>query len=358
MMSVKPRSWLDLWDDHKRIRGQRRSDRTIAEWDRTRALLYQRLGPARLTNVSISGAEDFAAWLHGRGLSDASVHKHISTARTVWSWGMRTERCENNPWLAVETSRPRTESMEYVDAADVERIIDSADMPTACLFGLCRYAGLRSGEAYRLKWGDIDFQRQRLTVHPPGGVETNKHRYRQVPVSIRLAKLLRDGFEEAVDGSYGPCDGAARNHTVLTRVVRTAGVRPYKKPLHSLRASCGSDWAADWPAAQVCLWMGHSATVAAKHYQKPIESLMDEAAGSDLSARLRSATSSLQSTDVERVIRYAESISSNGDGVESGVSVCNSNSLPSGYEPDELPDCSTPQSWWPIIVALLVDCRN
>ena len=48
---------------------------------------------------------------------------------------------------------------------------------------------------------------------------------------------------------------------------------------HNLRASCATDWIAEFPVPDVSNWLGHSATIGAAHYWQPRDANMDRAAG-------------------------------------------------------------------------------
>ncbi|MEY4119043.1 MAG: hypothetical protein RLZZ116_2371, partial [Planctomycetota bacterium] len=45
-----------------------------------------------------------------------------------------------------------------------------------------------------------------------------------------------------------------------------AGLKPWPRLLQNLRASCATDWAGEYPMHESAKWLGHSPTVAAKHY--------------------------------------------------------------------------------------------
>jgi len=53
----------------------------------------------------------------------------------------------------------------------------------------------------------------------------------------------------------------------------------WAKPYHTLRKNCETDWLAAYPVMDVCRWLGHSPTVAMKHYHQTTASTMRRAAG-------------------------------------------------------------------------------
>src|SRR5205823_833180 len=54
--------------------------------------------------------------------------------------------------------------------------------------------------------------------------------------------------------------------TQLQRIIRRAGLKPWPKLFHNLRASRETELMADHPIHVVCAWIGNSALIAKKHY--------------------------------------------------------------------------------------------
>jgi hypothetical protein len=50
------------------------------------------------------------------------------------------------------------------------------------------------------------------------------------------------------------------------RIIRRAGLTPWPRVFHNLRASRQTELAAEYPLHVVCSWIGNSAAIAAKHY--------------------------------------------------------------------------------------------
>ncbi|MHB1421853.1 MAG: hypothetical protein ACYC3I_01390 [Gemmataceae bacterium] len=68
--------------------------------------------------------------------------------------------------------------------------------------------------------------------------------------------------------------------TQLQRICKRAGVTPWGKPFHNLRASRETELAASFPLHVVCAWIGNSAAIAQKHYLQVVDADYDKAAGS------------------------------------------------------------------------------
>lgn len=72
--------------------------------------------------------------------------------------------------------------------------------------------------------------------------------------------------------------GNANLRTKLARVIRKAGVDPWPRLWHSVRASCESDLAQSFPLATVTKWLRNTPSVALRHYVDPTEAAFDRAA--------------------------------------------------------------------------------
>jgi hypothetical protein len=69
----------------------------------------------------------------------------------------------------------------------------------------------------------------------------------------------------------------ANMRTTFAKIVRRAGVEPWPRLWHSLRASCESDLAQSFPLATVTKWLGNTPSVALRHYVDPTEAAFDRA---------------------------------------------------------------------------------
>ena len=152
------------------------------------------------------------------------------------------------------------------------------------LFGLARYAGLRiPSESHMLTWGDVDFERARLTVRSPKTEHHEGHEQRIVPITPELMRLLQDRFAEVEEGQQYLVTIAGKGAVIrqVRAVWKRAGVEPWKRLWQTLRSSCEQHWAIDgFPQYVVSHWMGHSIEVSGKHYTNAVpDELFDKAAG-------------------------------------------------------------------------------
>ncbi len=56
--------------------------------------------------------------------------------------------------------------------------------------------------------------------------------------------------------------------TTFHKIIERAGHKPWPRLFQNLRGSCETDWVDDYPSHQVASWLGHSPSIAARHYLK------------------------------------------------------------------------------------------
>ena len=93
------------------------------------------------------------------------------------------------------------ERRAYVAVADVARVIGHCpNVWWKLLVALARFGGLRiPSEAFSLTWGDVDWERERLSVPSPKTEHLGKS-HRVIPLFPLLRPHLEIAFEHAEEG--------------------------------------------------------------------------------------------------------------------------------------------------------------
>lgn len=231
----------------------------------------------RIGSITSTEAEAFAAELLASGLAKNTVRKHCRNIKAMFQAAVDAEPqvIASSPFRRVASSVVSTpKDWATVTEADLQAILDACPNPGyKALFALCRLAGLRRSEAVALRWEHVT--PERIAVYPRSDTEGTKQRYREVPVQPKLAAILANISRSG----YGPCDGVEEDkaafYRVLTGILSAAKVQQYAKPLHTLRKNLETEWLSKYPMSKVAHWLGHSPTVAMKHYDRPEEKDFD-----------------------------------------------------------------------------------
>jgi len=67
--------------------------------------------------------------------------------------------------------------------------------------------------------------------------------------------------------------------TTFEKIVRRAGLEPWPRLFHALRASCETDLAREYPITTACRWIGNTVAVASRHYVQVTEEDFRRASG-------------------------------------------------------------------------------
>jgi integrase len=203
-----------------------------------------------------------------KGMQRSTIAKHVRYIGAAFAYAIRMGYCTDNPARDIGIKNVhRPKGWEYVRGDEVSALLSKIGDPhLRAAVALARWAGCRINEALRVQWGDIDFDCKTITIRPTPDdwgreEEGTKGKLRVVPLDPRVPAMLpARGDSECVCGSL-----AFRDHRrMLKRVATWPG-----QPWHTLRKSCGMDWADKVPISTVADWMGHSVVVASKYYLKP-----------------------------------------------------------------------------------------
>lgn len=211
-------------------------------------------------------------------LSDATVAKHVRAAKRMFAEAVKLKLLAVNPFADLSGRAPDVEKdWAVVTPADLQKIMDECpDDAWRMLFALCRYAGLRRGEALRLQWRDILWQHNKIVVNARVRRGTKK-RTRICPIEpSRLPTGLTALLLAAHERSCGDlvCPGINPN-TIdqnARRIIQRAG-KVYSDPFHCLRRNREAELAAEYPMHVFAEWQGHSPDVAARYYLRVEDSL-------------------------------------------------------------------------------------
>lgn len=100
-----------------------------------------------------------------------------------------------------------------------------------------------------------------------------------IPLFAELRPILAEAFDLAPDGAEYVVDGNHRKaantpsgwrncnlRTQFGRLVKRAGLQPWPRLWHALRASRETELAKDYPIHVLAAWLGHTPRIAMKHY--------------------------------------------------------------------------------------------
>jgi len=245
---------------------------TRTNLEQTAGKLAEFCGAKRLDEVTAGDADDFRIHLKAT-LAEATVRRHCKRARQFFHAAARKKLVRDNPFRDLACGHyANPERFHYVTSQEAEAVLEACpDAEWRLIFALCRYGGLRCpSEVLRLTWADVDWQRDRLTVHASKTEAEADGGIRQVPIFPELLPHLRDCFDLAQPGDVYVIrryrDISANLRTRFKRILEKAKLKPWPKLFQNCRSTRETELAEDFPIQAVCEWIGNSEAVARRHY--------------------------------------------------------------------------------------------
>ena len=239
----------------------------------------------RLDAITPGDAEDFRIHLKARGLAEGTIRRRCKRAKQFFLAAMKRKLITENPFADIPCgSYTDTTRYYFVSREEAQAVLDTCpDAEWRLIFALCRFGGLRCpSEVLRLTWADIDWKRDRFTVHASKTEHHADGGIRQVPIFPELAPHLAERFEQAEPGAEHVItryrNGNANLRTQLHRIIKRAGLTPWPKVFQNLRSTRETELAGNFPIHVVCKWIGNSTQVASKHYLQTTDEHFAQAA--------------------------------------------------------------------------------
>ena len=240
--------------------------------------------------ITAAEAGDFRRSLR-RQYSEAFTAKIVMATRTFWLDATDRKLVDVNVFAKVPAgSQVNADRHRFIDAATVERVIAVAPDPQwKLILALSRYAGLRCpSEHLALRWSDVDWEKGRMTVR---ACKTEHHANRGIRV-VPIFEPLRPYLRAVFDARDPADDRAITRYRLpnsnlraqLLRLIGKAGLTPWPRLFHNLRASCQTDLAERFPSHVACRWIGNSEAVARDHYLQTTDAHFAKASGATLAA--------------------------------------------------------------------------
>jgi integrase len=276
--------WLDKFIVH--IKNRQRATSTIADYEVVCKMLSAHFGPNQQVGKIVKSDleqfwlrmsnDDFASVLNRKNKVKASattVTKYMRYVRRIFTAAFDDGILVRNPAAKLGLAATPASEWTKVSIGEFWQLYDSIDPVrdpgVATLIALCRLAALRKGDAINLKWENI---RDGTLVFQPQKIKRFAKQQAVVPICFELAEILNKVREESVriDG-FVLCRSIplSMGEYVFPRLCKQAGLKPWPKPLHTLRKSCIDDWSKVVGPTTLMEWATHtSLQTTVKFYTK------------------------------------------------------------------------------------------
>jgi integrase len=225
-----------------------RSERHIGDLKYRLGVFNATFGPRLISELSVHEVEK---WLHGLEQSPKSLNNFHTAVSALFSFAVKRSYASSNPLIAIDKIRIPAKAPGILSPVECEKLLNAAGSELLPSLAIQAFCGVRSAEALRLSWSDVDITRGFVQVaaeHAKGA------RRRLVEMSENLKEWLLAYTDRS--GKLWPL-----SHMEFYRDLETAradaGIS--KWPSNALRHSYASYHPAfHQNAAALALQMGHT----------------------------------------------------------------------------------------------------
>jgi len=235
----------------------------------------------RLDEITTGHAKEFQSRLKARGMKNSTIAKRLGFSRQFFNDAVDWEIIPKNPFSKVHTPKSSLKSNAFVSREIIDRLMRLAPIRWKVIIALSRFGGLRTpSETLSIKWNQIDWERDRMLVPEPKVEHQEGRGLRTCPLFPELRKILEDAFEiyggeseyvvdmpayrAAAQGKDGWQNANLR--TQFLKLIAKAGLEPWPRLFHSMRASRQTELEGCFPSHVVCSWIGNSVAIAKASY--------------------------------------------------------------------------------------------
>ena len=275
----------DLFDAFVRDSERKKKPSTVKFYELALRTLGEWLDDdVKITDFQRKDALEVLERLRESNYAPTTQRALLVAIKAAFNWAIDREMIDRNPFARI--SRPggtRNKSREfYVDRDLFQKMLDCCiNAEERALLTLYRVGGLRSSEAFCVKWNDVDFENNRLVVHSPKTERVEGKDERIIPLFPELRDALialRDEPRQLVSNLQKTrvrknyVVSFARGYGRVVAIVERAGIERYPRLIQNLRSSASIDVFRKYGELAENAWLGHSTVVAKDHYLHPIDS--------------------------------------------------------------------------------------
>ncbi|RUM40933.1 MAG: hypothetical protein DSY34_04545 [Desulfurobacterium sp.] len=195
--------------------------------------LQEIIGDIYLYNISRKHLDDYVSHLLSWGISKVTINVHIRTLKSAFSKAVEWEYLEKNPFLGYKQLKVQQKPPRFLLPEEVEKIEEMIDDEMwIFIFRFFIYTGLRLGELVTIRWKDIDFNRDILTVR-----KSKNFQSRVIPLHPKLKSELMKYYQGKEEEKIVPYSKSYIEHK-LKMYFRRAGFHDLR--IHDLRHTFAS----------------------------------------------------------------------------------------------------------------------
>ena len=235
-----------------------------------------------IKTITPGDADNFKQYLIGRKLAATTISKRLHLAKSFFKSLKRRKLIDENPFEDVHhTATGIKDRQRFISQIEARQVLQACpNHHWRAIVALSRYGGLRCpSEVLSLKWTDVNWELGRVLVHSPKTERFANKASRLIPLFPELKAILLESQEKAEVGSVYVVDERYRKssygkhgwknanlRTTFRKIIERAGLVPWPRVFHNMRASRETELVEHFPIQTVTAWLGNTPDIAMQHY--------------------------------------------------------------------------------------------
>jgi len=209
-------------------------------------LLLAKFGHKRIDKLTLKRGEEYQIErLDGKlrvdesrkpKVSKATVNRETCLLKHMFKKAVRWGYLDQNPFQYLEMQKEPPHRTRYVTSDEWPRLLSACSVEMRVIVVFARLTGMRLGEILNLKWEDIDWHRDSITI-----VKCKNNTPRTIPMTSTLRTVLLRRYEKANSSYVFPGENGKRTtiRTGFNAACRRASIKNLR--FHDLRHTFASD---------------------------------------------------------------------------------------------------------------------
>ncbi len=201
----------NLWLPYQ-INMQNRKATTLAYYSYILKVIILRLGKKQLQNITTIQVQDYLSYLgnkyktkQNKSLSRESIRHHYNTLSSIFNYALRIDYITVNPLAKISVPKSKKYKVDALTRNEVLIFIkelENLPLMQRLMYMLLLTTGIRRGECFGLKWKDIDFETQTISIErnitytAKSGIMVSTPKtstgIREIPITDNVTELLKD----------------------------------------------------------------------------------------------------------------------------------------------------------------------
>lgn len=222
-----------LWEEYEKTHAQIKG--LVQDKNRYKNHIKPAFGKREPSNISSLEVRRFMSKIEKK-MKPGTVKNIMELLRRIIQFGVKNQLCKG-PAFTISIPKPNNIKTEDLTQDQLKALIkaidEDKDIQAANLMRLILVTGIRRGEAFRLKWDDVDFEKGFILLCDPKGGEDQV-----IPMNESARSILKN-HPKSDDSPYvfPGKDGEKRVEikTSVNRIKERAKLPKDFRPLHGLR---------------------------------------------------------------------------------------------------------------------------